>query len=174
MTDTSTPYFLADPYTEVTFLEAPEAPTVVSAFADFPMADMASAFDSTFSALFPVLSAHGVQPVGPAFSLQTRMPSETVDMEIGFPVDLALAEAVPTEAGLTLQPSRLPAGRVAIVSHLGSYDGLGGGLGRVHAGRRGGRPRAGSTVLGVLRDGAEPGGGSRVHAHRPGHPHQLT
>ncbi|MGO1884155.1 MAG: GyrI-like domain-containing protein [Citricoccus sp.] len=125
MTDTSTPYFLADPYTEVTFLEAPEAPTVVSAFADFPMADMASAFDSTFSALFPVLSAHGVQPVGPAFSLQTRMPSETVDMEIGFPVDLALAEAVPTEAGLTLQPSRLPAGRVAIVSHLGSYDGLG-------------------------------------------------
>ncbi|MGM7667110.1 GyrI-like domain-containing protein [Microbacterium sp. A93] len=125
MTEPSTPYFLAEPYTAVALLDAPEVPTVVSAFSDFPMTNMREAFDSTFTALFPALSAQGIQPVGPGFSLHTRMPTDTVDMEIGIPVDRALAESVTEGAGVTLRASRLPAGRVAIISHLGSYDGLG-------------------------------------------------
>lgn len=126
MTSSDTPYFLAAaPYTEVTYLEVPEVPTVVSSFTDYPLAQMATAFDSTFTALFPALGAQSVQPAGPAFSLHTRMPSDTVDFEIGIPVDRALTAAVSTESGVTLRPSRLPAGRVAVVSHLGSFDGLG-------------------------------------------------
>lgn len=125
MTNHDTPYFLAAPYTEVTYLEVPEVPTVVSTFTAYPMADMATAFDSTFTALFPALGAQNVQPAGPGFSLHTRMPSDTVDFEIGLPVDRPVTATVSTESGVTLRASRLPAGRVAIVSHLGSYDGLG-------------------------------------------------
>ncbi|NUL48869.1 AraC family transcriptional regulator [Cellulosimicrobium funkei] len=125
MTTNDTPYFLAGPYTEIAFLEVPEVPTVVGAFTDFPMANMAEAFDSTFTALFPVLGDQGIQPAGPGFSLHTRMPADTVDMEVGIPVDRVLRDSVTSGSGVTLRPSRLPAGRVAIVSHLGSYDGLG-------------------------------------------------
>jgi effector-binding domain-containing protein len=120
-----TPYYLAEPYNEVTYLEAPEVPTVVNSVTDYPMANMAEVFDATFSAMFPALGAQGILPVGPAFSLHTRMPSDTVDMEVGIPVDQSLAEATTTDSGILLKPSRLPAGRIAIVSHLGSYDGLG-------------------------------------------------
>jgi effector-binding domain-containing protein len=119
-----TPYFLAEPYTEITILDAPEVPTVVQAVADHPMAEMAQAFDSTFSALFPALGAQGIQPAGPAFSLHTRMPTDTVDMEVGIPVERALDGDTTTDAGITLRPSTLPAGRIAIVSYVGSYDGL--------------------------------------------------
>jgi effector-binding domain-containing protein len=119
-----TPYFLAEPYTEVTILDAPEIPTVVQAVTDYPMAEMAQAFDSTFSALFPVLGAQGIQPVGPAFSLHTRMPTDTVDMEVGIPVDRPLGGDTTTDTGITLRPSSLPAGRIAIMSHVGPYDGL--------------------------------------------------
>lgn len=125
MTQPSTPYFLAEPYTEVTVLEAPEVPTVVSTFTDHPMAEMAAAFDSAFTALFPALQAQGIQPVGPAFALHTRMPTDTVDMEVGLPVDRAPADQLTPASGVALRSSRLPAGRIAIVSHLGSYDGLG-------------------------------------------------
>ncbi|VXB27817.1 GyrI-like domain-containing protein [Citricoccus sp. K5] len=121
----SSPYYLAEPYTEVTVLEVPPVTTVVQAVTDSPMASMAEVFDSTFSALFPALGAHGLQPVGPAFSLHTRMPTDTVDMEVGLPVDRPLAEPVTAGTGITLASSELPGGRIAIVSHLGAYDGLG-------------------------------------------------
>lgn len=125
MTNHDTAYFGADPYREMTVLEVTEVLTVVSTFTDWSITRMAEAFDSTFTALFPVLEDQGIQPMGPAFSLHRRMPSDTVDMEVGIPVDRALTAAVTSESGVTLRPSRLPAGRVAIVSHLGSYDGLG-------------------------------------------------
>ncbi|MFC7402560.1 GyrI-like domain-containing protein [Citricoccus sp. GCM10030269] len=124
-------YFLADPYREVTFLEAPEVPTVVNTVADHPMSEMAEVFDSTFTALFPSLGTQGIQPVGPAFSLHTRMPAETVDMEVGVPVDRPLTEAISTDSGVTLRPSKLPSGRIAIMSYFGPYDGIGAGWERL-------------------------------------------
>jgi effector-binding domain-containing protein len=45
-------------------------------------------------------------------------------------VDRPLTDAMTSNDGLTLSPSRLPAGRIAIISHLGSYDGLGDAWGR--------------------------------------------
>lgn len=124
------PYFLGAPYTEVTYLYAPEVPTVVNAVRDSPMSTMAEVFDATFSALFPALGAHGIQPIGPGFALHTRIPSETVDMDVGIPVDRSLSEPIATDSGVTLRPSTLPGGRIAIVSHLGSYDGLSDAWGR--------------------------------------------
>ncbi|QCU78271.1 AraC family transcriptional regulator [Citricoccus sp. SGAir0253] len=119
------PYFLAGPYPEPTVLEVPEVATVVNVAADYPLERMREVFDATFGALLPVLAVHGLQPVGPAFSLHRRMPTETVDFEVGLPVDRPLEGPVGTDSGMVLRPSRLPGGRVAIVTHRGSYDGLG-------------------------------------------------
>ena len=124
-TELDAPYFLGGPYPEMTVLDAPEVPTVVNVAHDYPMDRMTEIFDSTFTALFPALGQHGIQPVGPAFSLHARMPMETVDFEVGIPVDRPLAQAMTSESGLTLSPSRLPGGRIAVISHTGSYDGLG-------------------------------------------------
>lgn len=129
-TQLDAPYFLGGPYPELTILEAPEVPTVVNVATDYPMDRMSEIFDSTFSGLFPALGGQGIQPAGPAFSLHTRMPTETVDIEIGVPVDRPPSDMVTSDDGLILSPSRLPAGRVAVVSHLGSYDGLGAAWGR--------------------------------------------
>jgi effector-binding domain-containing protein len=129
-TQPDAPYFLGGPYRELTVLDAPEVPTVVNVAKDYPMGRMAEIFDSTFTALFPALGDQGIQPVGPAFALHTRMPTDTVDFEVGIPVDRPLQRATNSDAGVTLSPSRLPGGRIAIVSHLGSYDGLGEAWGR--------------------------------------------
>lgn len=120
-----TSYLNAGPWAEVTFLEAPEIPTVVNVAHDYPMAEMASLFDTTFSALFPAMGSHGLHPAGAPFSLHHRMPTDTCDLEVGIPVDRALDGPVTTPAGITLTPSVLPAGRIAVVSYLGAYDGLG-------------------------------------------------
>jgi effector-binding domain-containing protein len=124
-TQPDAPYFLGGPYRELTVLDAPEVPTVVNVARDYPMDRMAEIFDSTFSALFPALGEQGIQPVGPAFALHTRMPTDTVDFEVGVPVDRPLPGARTAGPGPTLSPSRLPGGRIAVISHLGPYDGLG-------------------------------------------------
>ncbi len=126
--DMSTPqssYLLAEPHLEMAVLDVPEIPTAVSTFTDLPMTDMARAFDATFTALFPPLEAEGIRPAGPAFSRHSRMPTDSVDMQVGIPVDRALPRSVTTDSGITVIPSTLPAGRIAIVSHLGPFDGLG-------------------------------------------------
>lgn len=123
-TDPDTPYFLEGPWYVVTYLDAEEFPTVVHLAQDQPMAQMGSAFDATFAELFPFLGAQGLRPIGPAFSLHHRMPTETADFEIGIPVDKPLAEAHETASGVSLIPSTLPAGKVAVLSHIGDYDGL--------------------------------------------------
>lgn len=119
------PYFLAGPRTEVEFLDAPEAATVVHKVTDHPLTDMATVFDRAFSALFPLLAARGVQPVGPGFSLHRRMPTDTATFEVGAPVDRPLDGIVTTDSGVALEPSTLPGGPVGIVSHLGAYERLG-------------------------------------------------
>lgn len=109
---------------EPTVLSVPEVPTAVVRATNHPMSEMTSLFDGTFSALFPSLAAAGIAPVGPAFSLHHRIPTDTSDLEIGVPIDRPLA--APIEAGgVRIEPGVLPGGDVAAVSYLGGYDGLG-------------------------------------------------
>lgn len=124
-----TPYFLSGPWAEVSYLEVPDFPTVVQKVRDHPLARIRSLFDDTFGALFPALGANGLRPMGAPFSLYHRMPTDTVDIEVGIPVDHPLTHPV-TSDGVTLTPSVLPAGRIAIVSYYGAYDGLGEAWGR--------------------------------------------
>lgn len=110
--------------TEPTVTQADAVPTVVVKRTDYPLSEMASLFDSTFSALVPALAERGITPTGAAFSLHTRMPSATADLEVGLPVSAPLGAPV-TVGEITLEDSELPAGTVAHTSHVGGYDGLG-------------------------------------------------
>lgn len=112
-----------EPRAALEFVELNAVPTVVVRVRDYPMARMADLFDATFGALFPALAGQGIAPVGPPFSLHTRMPTDTCDMEVGVPVNSPLPSPV-TVGDATFINAELPAGPAATVSHLGSYDGL--------------------------------------------------
>ena len=122
----SEPSYLRDePFTELTVIEVPETPAAVVEARQVLMADLPALFDETFSGLFPVLTEAGLEPAGPAFALYTRQPSETVDLQVGIPTSAGLTNAQPISGGHLVIPAQLPAGSMAVRSHLGGYDGLG-------------------------------------------------
>lgn len=118
-------HFPAEPALTVEFFDVDEQPTVVRKVTDHPIDDMASVFDSTFQELFPILASNGVHPVGPAISLHHRMPTDTATFEVGMPVNSPLPAAISTDSGFAVEPSSMPAGTIARISHIGSFDGLG-------------------------------------------------
>lgn len=109
---------------EIDFYDNQETPTVVVRALDYPMAELPTLFHRVFGALFPALVQRQLTPTGAPFSLYTRAPSETVDLEIGVPVSAALAEQI-VVGDVVLEPSVLPAGAAARTSYFGGYDGLG-------------------------------------------------
>lgn len=115
-------------------VDAPEQVTAVVRVEGYPAAQLPQLFDGVFTRLFPALGQAGVQPAGPAHALYTRMPGETVDLEVGIPVDRVLEGTVDLgslqletgeEIPLVARTSSLPGGRIATAAHLGGYDGLG-------------------------------------------------
>lgn len=88
--------------------------------------DLGALFDEHLPNIAHRLADMGVDPAGPPYGRYHEYGPETVDVEIGMPVDRpvpnvpALADAVPGELG----SSELPGGPVAITVHRGSYDGL--------------------------------------------------
>jgi effector-binding domain-containing protein len=91
-----------------------------------PTVGLASLFDQHLPELADRIADLGGMPAGPAYARYHDFNDETVDVEIGIPVVAPVAnlrpieEAVPGEAAA----STLPRGRVAVVTHRGSYDGL--------------------------------------------------
>lgn len=84
-----------------------------------PMPEIRHFFDRAFSTLSEVLERQGITPTGAAFGLYRDTPSDTVDIEVGFPTDGEVRPENGVEAG------SLPGGRVARMVHAGGYDGLG-------------------------------------------------
>lgn len=126
------PMLGAEPVDGVRLLRAPAVPTAVVQATDVPMATIAGLFDAVFGKIFPVAFEQGLTPAGPAFALYTRLtdgPDAAADVEIGFPLDGPLLEQVHDDAveidGLRLVASVIPAGEVAVTTHLGGFDGLG-------------------------------------------------
>lgn len=121
-----------EPVDGVRLFTVPAVPTAVVRATAVPMATIEGFFDSAFGKAFPALFASGMTPAAPAIALYTRIadgPDAEADLEIGFPLSTPLLEQIhgePEEVdGLLVVPSELPAGEVAVTSHLGSYDGLG-------------------------------------------------
>jgi len=118
------PYDAAEPAGSCRITEAPEIPTAVVVQRDFPMYDMPSLMDGTFSHLAEALAAEGIHPIGPAFSLHHRAPVATADLEVGLPVDAPLTSALELPSGYEVVGSVIPGGRVGWISHVGGYGGL--------------------------------------------------
>jgi effector-binding domain-containing protein len=118
-------YLREEPYGELTVIEVPAIPAAVVEGREVPMADLPALFDQTFSGLFPALSEAGLEPAGPAFALYTKQPSETVDLQVGISTSAGLTNAQPIPGGHIVIPAELPAGSMAVRSHIGGYDGLG-------------------------------------------------
>lgn len=118
---------IPEPVHEPEFRETGSAQTAVVKASGVPMSDMPGLFDSVFGTAFPALFATGIIPAGPPFAMYHTVPEgpETLlDLELGFPVHSRLDESV--DAGEhEIVASTLPGGTLAVVSHLGSYDGLG-------------------------------------------------
>lgn len=84
-----------------------------------PVAELPAFFDRSFSALAQAVQAQGLAITGPAYARYFGPPAEQADLEVGFPV------AVAVEPDGDVQPGTLPGGRVARVEHHGSFDDLG-------------------------------------------------
>ncbi|AJE67372.1 GyrI-like domain-containing protein [Corynebacterium glutamicum] len=117
-------YLLNPPVTGPEILTVNEIPTVVAVFDNHPMNDMPAAFDQTYQVLFPTLGAKGIAPIGPGFALYTSEPTDTVSFEVGIPVSQPLEGDVSAANGIVLKNSVIPAGKIARISHIGSFDGL--------------------------------------------------
>ncbi|MBP2331500.1 GyrI-like domain-containing protein [Corynebacterium freneyi] len=119
--------------TDATFTidESRAVPTAVVRASDITQDDVAPLFDAAFGAMFPALAAVGQSPAGAPFALYPRAADDwsRFDIEIGVPLHSPLADtiAAPTADGrnLAVEPSELPAGKVASTLHRGDYDGLG-------------------------------------------------
>lgn len=110
-------------FTEPTICESYLQPTVVVRATGLPMNELRDVFDRGYPAIATLISERQLGLAGSAFSRYDTVPGETVDLELGFPVETALTEPV-TVHGQTLEPSTLPPGRVVKLSHFGGYDTL--------------------------------------------------
>jgi AraC family transcriptional regulator len=74
-------------------------------------------FDDAFPQVWLALQAQGLAPTGPPYARYHGMPGETMDVEVGFPVE-----------GFTgtdeVVAAVLPACRAAVGVHVGAYEGL--------------------------------------------------
>ncbi|MGN0102405.1 MAG: GyrI-like domain-containing protein [Dietzia sp.] len=121
-----------DPVDGIRLLRVPAVPTAVVRVTGVPMSELAQVFDSAFGTVLPRGFEAGLAPAGPPIALYTAAiegPDSVVDLEIGFPLRAPLVEQVGAEPievdGRRIVASELPAGEIAVISHVGSYDGLG-------------------------------------------------
>ena len=75
-------------------------------------------FDRAFGAVMAALQAQGAGPAGPPFALYRGMPTETVDVEAGFPIAGRF-----TDTGGVV-PAELPETDAFEAIHTGPYDTL--------------------------------------------------
>lgn len=117
-----------DTLTDLQVIDFPGFPTVVVRGTGQVTSQLHTFMDAAFSALGASAGRGLFTPAGPAFSKYEGLGEDgldqTVDLEVGFPVDVPLAEAVEVD-GVRLEPSSLPASRLGIARHHGPYDGLG-------------------------------------------------
>jgi effector-binding domain-containing protein len=103
--------------TEIKIVDNDEQPTAVL-HERVAMSGLPEFFDRAYSAVAAAMGEQGVGLAGPPFALYHGIPTDTVDVEAGFPV------ASVVEVGDEVEPGVLPAGRAAEAVHVGSYDTL--------------------------------------------------
>ena len=96
--------------------------------------DLGELFDFHLPNIADGIANRGGEPAGPPYGRYHEFGPEQVDVEIGIPVSMPLANLRPLaecEPG-ELGSSELPGGNAAVTVHRGSYDGLGSAYDRLH------------------------------------------
>ena len=83
-----------------------------------PAAEISSFFDFAYAFVAQAIQEQGAAIAGPAFARYFSIPTDTFDLEAGFPTDR------PMTAHGELTVDWLPAGSAARAVHIGSYDRL--------------------------------------------------
>jgi effector-binding domain-containing protein len=81
------------------------------------MAELAAVFGPTYEKVATEVARAGAQLAGPAYAEYFGMPTDTVDVEIGFGIDRVI-----DLPGLTV--TERPAARAVVGTHVGPYDTL--------------------------------------------------
>jgi len=84
-----------------------------------PRSEIQSVMGPAITEVIGAVQAQGLGPVGPVFSLHHKMDPEVFDFEVGVPVSGKLAPIGRVE------PSQIPAAKVARSIYRGGYEGLG-------------------------------------------------
>ena len=95
-----------------------EPRTILGVHEVIPMTAMTDFFGRALTTAFAEVGKQGVAPAGPPLALYHGMPTDTVDVTVGFPV----AEPVTSTADVVVVT--LPGGPAIQTIHTGSYDGL--------------------------------------------------
>jgi effector-binding domain-containing protein len=115
VTDAGQARLMTDPSPEILELDPQEA---IAVRGEIPMAELPAFFARAFHEAAEAAGACGVEIVGPPFGFYPEMPTDTVTVEVGFPV------SAPAEAHGEAHRLVLPGGRTVQTIHVGPYDTL--------------------------------------------------
>nr|WP_239069301.1 GyrI-like domain-containing protein [Cellulomonas phragmiteti] len=104
---------------ETTRTELPTV-TVAAVRAPVPMSGLRDFYDTAYTRVAEAAAREGWAIAGPAFGWYRGMPTDTVDVTAGFPVD---GVAPGTSSG-GVDVLDLPGGDALVLTHTGSYDAL--------------------------------------------------
>lgn len=92
-----------------------------------PRSEIRSVMGPAFGEVMAAAHAQDIGPAGPLFSHHFQMDPEVFDFEVGVPVD------EPVQLVGRVEPSELPACKVARAIYPGPYEGLGAAWGELNA-----------------------------------------
>lgn len=101
--------------TDIAVVQHSEQPTAVL-HERVPLADLPAFFARAFQETAAELQVQGRHPAGPPFGKYSGMPTDTVEVEAGFPA------SGPITASGDVVPGTLPGGRVVEATHVGPYN----------------------------------------------------
>jgi len=84
-----------------------------------PMAELSKSMGQAYGEIAAYMGKKGIPFSGPPFAMYYNMDMDDLDVEIGFPV----ASQAAGEG--RVKPGRLPGGKLAMATHIGSYEGIG-------------------------------------------------
>ncbi len=126
----TTDVMTSGPWPEPAIVDTNTIALAVIRFEGMRIEGLPAAFDASYGPVMAALQGAGLQPVGAALAVYEGDPMAEFAVEIGFPVDRPLHAAVELD-GVHVTASGLPAGRLAVVTHVGPYDQLGAAWGRL-------------------------------------------
>ncbi|WP_051191848.1 GyrI-like domain-containing protein [Microbacterium luticocti] len=125
--------FPPEPFDGIVRLDLDAAPLAVIRRTGITVAQLNEVFDHGFTALGSLFAAGTLTPAGPPVAVYRGDPSQTFDLELGFPVVSAPSKPIEVD-GLTVEASALPEGLAVATTYVGDYDGLGAAWGALVAG----------------------------------------